>query len=322
MYGVSYIIGLVLLCVVLTTYTIVNCQTKSVSIRLEQSNPFRDSTRWQYVAHYFTVITLCIYIIFALNSILNEWAYAGLLDDSFSCDLLGKIALLMYHIANYTLYVVMMAYWKHLYSGSEFHSECTKWTQLVMWVSMAVQLIYAFYFDLNFVEATTSSDKMRHCQDIDMKTFPELFGIIQVVFDVVLSSLFLIMFFIPFQSVMHYGPNSAATFDHETVVLIPKMFLLSTVMVASHILIVGLALWVNMLWLINYDILVNGVCVMLMAIPFHDTYETVCGCFDQCIKKRFEAKSPRTIKEKNELLSDELDEDEYATTPEALNALV
>jgi len=318
MYGVSYIIGFVVLSVTLTTYTVVNCKTKSVSIRLEQSNPYQDSTKWQYIAHYFTVFTLCIYIVFALNSILNEWAYAGMLDESFSCDVLGKIALLMYHIANYTLYVVLMAYWKHLYSGSEFQSECTKWTQIAMWFLMAVQLIYAFYFDLNFVEATTSTNAHRHCQDIDIDTFPELFGIIQVVLDLVLSALFLMMFFIPFQSVMHYGPHSAATFDHETVVLIPKLFLLATVMVISHVVIVGLAIWVNMLWLINYDILVNGVCVMLMALPFHPTYVVVCGCFDKCIQRRFDAMSPRTIKEKNELLSDQVDDDdEYATTPEA-----
>jgi len=317
MYGVSYIIGFVVLSVTLTTYTVVNCKTKSVSIRLEQSNWTADSTKWQYIAHYFTVITLCIYILFALNSTLNEWAYAGMVDESFSCDLLGKIMLLMYHTANYTLYVVLMAYWKHLYSGSEFYSAIWKWTQIAMWLLMAAQLCYACYFDLNFVEATTSSHALRHCQDIDLNIFPELFGSIQVALDLVLSALFLAMFFIPFQSVMHYGPNSAVTFDRQTVVLIPKLFVLVAVMVCSHILILGVVIALNMLWLINYDVLVNGLMLLLMSIPFHGTYEVVCACFDKCVKRRFDAKSPRTLKEKNELLSDMDVVDEYATSPES-----
>ena len=191
--------------------------------------------------------------------------------------MLGKISLCLYHTTSYTLYCVIISYWQHLYYGSEFYTKFVKKLHILLWILMFIQWFYALYFDVEFVESTinTNNNTSKHCDDINITEFPLSFGIIQVILDIILCSLFLLIFYIPLRSVIHYGANSAATFDQQTVMLIPKLFNLVFWIIISHILIIILSIWLNMLWLIIFDVLINSLCLILMSISFHKIYLTI-----------------------------------------------
>merc|ERR1712176_691293 len=110
--------------------------------------------------------------------------------------------------------------------------------------------------DVQFVESNLNLDEMtsKHCDDINIYEFPLSFGIVQIFFDIVLCILFYIIFYYPFQSVMRYGIHSAALFDDQTVMLIPKLFYLVAWMIISHVVIVVMAIFVNKAWFIIFDI--------------------------------------------------------------------
>merc|ERR1712228_226820 len=236
--------------------------------------------------------------------------YSGLkLDEVISCSVLGKISLSIYHTANYTLYCVIISYWHHLYYCSEFYTPFIKKLHIMIWFFMFIQWFYALYFDVNFVESNINLDEKtrKHCDDINIYEFPLSFGIVQIFFDIVLCILFFIIFYNPFKSVLHYGVHSAATFDDQTVMLIPKLFYLVSWMIISHVVIVVLAILVNMAWFIIFDILINGVCIILMSISFHSYYEIVCKCWTSYIDGKL--KKHMILKTTDDILIEELEMD-------------
>eukprot|EP01083_Nonionella_stella_P048238 129104_1 len=292
--AIIYIVCFAITLVAATTYVIVNCQTTDISIELQQSNPFAKSDKWKHIAHYLTLLTLGLYTIFCLNSSLNELAYSGVNLSSFlSCSTLGKLSLSLYHTSNFTLYFVLISYWQHLYYGSEYYTSSTKKLHILIWNLMLLQWGYALYFDIAFVESQENMDDntYKNCDDINIHEFPVSFGTVQVAIDIVLCSLFLIIFYKPFRSVLHYGAFAAATFDQHTVMLIPKLFNLVFWIILSHVVVMSLSIWLNMLWLIIFEVVVNGLVLILMAIPFHGCYEKMCDCYTRRVKQQLFTKS-------------------------------
>lgn len=220
-------------------------------------------------------------IFYILNIINVASTYAGVWRSDIACDILESFSAIWYHFAKGCMYTIFVNRLYIVFYNSIF-GYSFKSVYFPLYTFIISFWIFAVIGDLLFIRGRYNKDT------IDCDADFALWGVaLQLFIDLILSTIFLVLFIKPLCKLAFIEQASAVDDDKITKLIKKNCILVCTAIISSFIT-VGFFVMVDAntvlldrtsFTLVNIDAVVNSVCLLLMNASMDKLYNKLCFCY-------------------------------------------